>query len=89
MLYVATAPGIFLSARWLVMWSRRRGRFDRDYLEVLARPDVLGKQHRSYRGFYWIKGRYLRPVGELGALEEIHSSVRERMLKMDYRPVNL
>ena len=79
-----------IALMWMVGQAEAAGlRFDRDYLEVLARPDVLGKQHRSYRGFYWIKGRYLRPVGELGALEEIHSSVRERMLKMDYRPVNL
>ena len=63
--------------------------FDRDYLAEIAEPDVLGKLHRSRRGLYWAKPAYLRPVGELGALEKVHESVYQRMERSDYDPRNI
>jgi len=65
--------------------------FDRDYLGKIIRPDFRGKLHRSYRGIYWTKKRYLRPIGKLGEdLEKIHPSVRQRMAAVEnYRPKNV
>ncbi len=77
---------------WLVEQAERAGLdFDRNYLEKIASPDVRGKLHRSYRGIYWTKKSYLRPIGKLGeALEKIHPSVRERMAAVEsYQPRNV
>jgi len=81
-----------IALMWLVEQAERAGLvFDRDYLGAVARPDVRGRLHRSRRGVYWAKKRYLRPIGKLGAaLEKIHPSVRQRMAAVaGYRPKNV
>ena len=75
---------------WMVEQAEAAGLvFDRDYLADIAKPDVLGKLHRSYRGLYWAKRVYLRPVGEFGALEKVHETVRQRMEQSNYQPPNI
>ena len=75
---------------WMVDQAEAAGLgFDRDYLADIADPDVLGKLHRSRRGLYWAKRAYLRPVGEFGALEKVHETVRQRMEKSNYHPPNI
>ena len=75
---------------WMVDQAEAAGLgFDRDYLADIAEPDVLGKLHRSRRGLYWAKRAYLRPVGEFGALEKVHETVRQRMEKSNYHPPNI
>ena len=76
------------------MWSRASTHglaFDDDYRSVKVRPNPLGNLHRSWTGMYRVKGRHIRPIGELPAgLETVHSSVRERLRGVSsYRPENL
>lgn len=81
-----------IALMWLVEQAERAGLvFDRDYLDKISHPDALGKLHRSYRGIYWAKKPYLRPIGKLGEeLEKIHPSVRQRMAALEnYRPKNV
>lgn len=86
-------PGLAdVALHW--MWSRAAGHglaFDDSYRNAKVRPNPMGKLHRSWTGMYRVKGRHIRPIGELApGLESVHSTVRERFLGVpEYRPKNL
>jgi uncharacterized protein (DUF2235 family) len=78
--------------QWMIEKAKICGlAFDDTFLDSLVTPDAQGKIHKSYRGVYWLKGQYVRPIGRLHeSLEKIHSSVMDRYQTLDdYRPVNL
>ena len=76
------------------VWSQAEAAglaFDEGYRRKTAKPNPLGKLHRSWTGMYRLKGRRRRALGELPPeLEGIHPSVRRRYEGMpSYRPPNL
>ncbi|NDY43088.1 DUF2235 domain-containing protein [Dissulfurirhabdus thermomarina] len=81
-----------ITLEWMLGRAAEAGlEVDRGYLAAVARPDPMGKRHRSWKGVYWAKGRYVRPIGaEARGMEKVHPSVRRRMEHdPDYRPKNL
>lgn len=84
-----------ITLKWMVEHATTQGlEIDQNLLESLtgsSNPLHLGNLHQSWRGVYWLKGTYHRPIGTLPEiLESLHPTVRSRYRDdSDYRPKNL